>query len=280
MTAVNLKALLSKANKNNYAVAGLVVITWEDALAYIEAADETGIPIILQAGPSCRAFTPISILGKMFRHLADQTKTPICCHLDHGFSYKECKEGIDSGFTSVMFDGSKMPLNKNINISSKISNLAHKYNISVEGEIGEVGYFKGKSSKGTDINQVKEYSIKSKVDAMAISVGNTHLQTSKVAKIDFNKILQIQNITKLPLVLHGSSGISNNIRKKVARMTNVAKFNIGTELRMVGSKSLRNSYNKNINNFDKISIVKPSIQELKKATIKVIKNIGPINAKK
>jgi len=280
MTAVNLKTLLSKANKNNYAVAGLVVITWEDALAYTEAADETGIPIILQAGPSCREFTPISILGKMFRHLADQTKTPICCHLDHGFSYKECKEGIDSGFTSVMFDGSKMSLNKNINISSKISNLAHKYNISVEGEIGEVGYFKGKRSKGTDINQVKEYSIKSKVDAMAISVGNTHLQTSKVAKIDFNKILEIQNITKLPLVLHGSSGISNNIRKKVARMTNVAKFNIGTELRMVACKSLRKSYNSNIKNFDKISIIKPSILELKKETIKVIKNIGPINAKK
>ena len=96
----------------------------------------------------------------------------------------------------------------------------------------------------------------------------------------FNKILEIQNITKLPLVLHGSSGISHNIRKKVARMTNVAKFNIGTELRMVGCKSLRKSYNKNINNFDKINIIKSSILELKKATIKVIKNIGPINAKK
>ena len=123
MTAVNLKTLLKKANKNNYAVAGLVVITWEDALAYTEAADQTGIPIILQAGPSCRAFTPISILGKMFRYLANQTKTPICCHLDHGFSFRECKEGIDSGFTSVMFDGSKMSLKKNIHISSKISNL-------------------------------------------------------------------------------------------------------------------------------------------------------------
>ena len=239
MTAVNLKALLSKANKNNYAVAGLVVITWEDALAYTEAADETGIPVILQAGPSCRAFTPISILGKMFRHLADQTKTPICCHLDHGFSYKECKEGIDSGFTSVMFDGSKMPLNKNIKISSKISNLAHKYNISVEGEIGEVGYFKGQNSKGTDVNEAKEYSSKSKVDAMAISVGNTHLQTSKIAKINYQKILDIQKITRLPLVLHGSSGISYIMRNKIARSTKVAKFNIGTELRMIACKSLR-----------------------------------------
>ena len=280
MTAVNLKTLLKKANKYNYAIAGLVVITWEDALAYTEAADETGIPIILQAGPSCRAFTPISILGKMFRYLAAQTKTPICCHLDHGFSYRECKEGIDSGFTSVMFDGSKMPLQKNINISSKISNIAHKYNISVEGEIGEVGYFKGKNSIGTDITEAKTYASKSKVDAMAISVGNTHLQTSKVAKINFNKILDIQKITKLPLVLHGSSGISNIMRKKIATKTNVAKFNIGTELRMIGCKTLRESYNKNIKNYDKISIIKPSIKELKKATISVIKNIGPQIVKK
>ena len=277
MTAVNLKTLLSKANKNNYAIAGLVVITWEDALAYTEAADETGIPIILQAGPSCRAFTPISVLGKMFRYLAEQTKTPICCHLDHGFSFEECKEGIENGFTSVMFDGSKKSLKYNIKTSSKISNLAHKYNISVEGEIGEVGYFKGKNSKGTNIQEAKEYALKSKVDAMAISVGNTHLQTSKIAKIDFQKILEIQKITSLPLVLHGSSGISHIMRNKIARKTKVAKFNIGTELRMVACKSLRKSYNNNIKNFDKISIIKPSIKALKKETIKIIKNIGPKN---
>ena len=280
MTAVNLKTLLSKANKNNYAVAGLVVITWEDALAYTEAADDTGIPIILQAGPSCRSFTPISILGNMFRYLAEQTKTPICCHLDHGFSYKECKEGIDSGFTSVMFDGSKMSLKHNINISAKISELAHKHNISVEGEIGLVGYHKGNKSIGTDIYEAKDYALKSKVDAMAISVGNTHLQTSKVAKINFQKILEIQNVTNLPLVLHGSSGISNLMRNKIARKTQVAKFNIGTELRMVSCKSLRKSYNNNIKNYDKISIIKPSIKELKRKTIKVIKNIGPKNVRK
>jgi fructose-bisphosphate aldolase class II len=228
MTAVNLKTLLNKANKNNYAIAGLVVITWEDALAFTEAADETGIPIILQAGPSCRDFTPISVLGKMFRYLADQTKTPICCHLDHGFTYQDCKEGIDNGFTSVMFDGSKMSLKENIKTSFKISNLAHKYNISVEGEIGEVGYFNGKNSKGTDIHEAKEYASKSKIDAMAISVGNTHLQISKIAKINYQKIIEIQNITKLPLVLHGSSGISHVMRKKIARKTKVAKCNIGT----------------------------------------------------
>ena len=89
------------------------------------------------------------------------------------------------------------------------------------------------------------------------------------------KIIEIQNITNLPLVLHGSSGISHSIRKKIARKTKVAKFNIGTELRMFACNSLRKSYNNNVNNFDKISIIEPSIKELKKETIKVIKNIGP-----
>ena len=99
---------------------------------------------------------------------------------------------------------------------------------------------------------------------------------SKVAKINFNKILEIQKLTKLPLVLHGSSGINSKMRKKIARNTNVAKFNIGTELRVTACNSLRRSYNKNLRNFDKIEIIKPSIVDLKKHTIKVIKNIGPL----
>ena len=102
MTAVSLKKILTDANKNNYAVAGLVVLGWDDALAFTKAADETGVPIILQAGPSCRAHTPVHILGKMFRHLAAQTKTHVCCHIDHGYTFRECAEGIDSGFTSVI----------------------------------------------------------------------------------------------------------------------------------------------------------------------------------
>jgi len=156
MTAVNLSVLLKNANKKNYAVAGLVVLGWEDALAFTQAADETGIPIILQAGPSCRAYTPVPILGKMFRYLAEQTKVPICCHIDHGHSLIECKEGIDNGFTSVMYDGSKLPLRLNINNTAKIAKLAKSYNISLEGEVGIVGYHKDKVSIGTNLIEAKK----------------------------------------------------------------------------------------------------------------------------
>ena len=109
---------------------------------------------------------------------------------------------------------------------------------------------------------------------MAISVGNTHLQTSKVAKIKINKIKEIQNITKIPLVLHGSSGISYKVRRKIASNTNVAKFNIGTELRMIAGNTLRKNINDNINCFDRLELLKPTIIKIKNQAKKVIKNIG------
>ena len=277
MTAVNLTTLLKKANKNNYAVAGLVVLGWEDPLAYTQAADETGIPIILQAGPSCREHTPVPILGKMFRYLADQTKTHICCHIDHGYSLKECKEGMDNGFTSVMFDGSKLPLSKNINASLSIVKLAKSYKVSVEGEVGIVGYHNGKISEGTKVNEAKRFVDESGVDAIAISVGNTHLQTNKIAKIDIKKIIDLQNVINIPLVLHGSSGIGNAMRRKIAKTTNVAKFNIGTELRLIFGNSLRANILQNKDVFDRLKILKPTIKEIKKVAMKVILNIGPVN---
>ena len=277
MTAVNLSTLLNKANKNNYAVAGLVVLGWEDALAFTQAADETGIPIILQAGPSCRAHIPVPILGKMFRYLAGQTKTHICCHIDHGYSLKECKEGMDNGFTSVMYDGSKLSLKNNINNTAKIAKLTKSYKVSLEGEVGIVGFHKGKISEGTNLIEAKKFANESGVDAMAISVGNTHLQTSKIAKIDINKIRDIQNVTKIPLVLHGSSGISYQMRKQIALKTNVAKFNIGTELRMVAGNSLRENVNQDVNIFDRLQLLQPTIIRIKNQAKKVIKNIGMDN---
>ena len=275
MTAVSLKKILTDANKKNYAVAGLVVLAWDDALAFTKAADESGVPIILQAGPSCRAHTPISLLGKMFQYLAAQTKTHVCCHIDHGYTFRECAEGIDSGFTSVMFDGSKLSLIENIKATSKIVKKAHNAKVSVEGEIGFVGYASGKSSEGTLPDEAITFAKESGVDAMAISVGNTHLQTNKIAKIDIDKIRIIQKSTSTPLVLHGGSGIPNHIRKKLAKETNIAKFNIGTELRMTFGNSLRKQVKNNPLIYDRLQLLTPTIPDITKITKKIIKNFGP-----
>ena len=275
MTLKTLKYVLNNANKKNFAVAGLVTLGWEDALGFVEASEATGIPIVLQAGPNCRKYTPIPVIGKMFRYLAEQTKSHIVCHIDHAYTIRECLEGIDNGFTSVMFDGSRFSIKKNINLVSSVVKKAQAAKVSVEGEVGFVGYDKGRISEGTKIEDAKFFANESGADAMAISVGNTHLQQKKRSNIDFEKIKLIERVTNIPLVIHGASGISDKIRKKIAKNTNVAKFNIGTEIRTHFGKTVRKNLLKNKKIYDRIDILKPSIEEIKKLTINIINNIGP-----
>ena len=273
MTVATLSEVLSKAKEHHYAVAGLVVLGWEDARCYAETAEELGLPIILQAGPGCRANTPVPILGKMFRHLAEQSSQPIVCHLDHGYSKEECIEGMENGFTSVMFDGSKLSLNENIEKTHEIAELAHKNDISVEGEIGFVGYSEGAASQSTDPLEAKEFADKSHCDAMAISAGNVHLQTNTSSSIDTDVIEKIQSLTSIPLVLHGSSGIDHTLRRKLATTTNVCKFNIGTELRKTFGDNLRKKIDQNPNIYDRIQLINLPLQELKSVTKTIIENI-------
>ena len=276
MTVATLSEVLSKAKEHHYAVAGLVVLGWEDARCYAEAAEELGLPVILQAGPGCRANTPVSILGKMFRHLAEQSRYPIVCHLDHGYTKEECIEGVENGFTSVMYDGSKLSLSENIENTYEISTYAHKHNVSVEGEIGFVGYKDGAQSQSTDPQQAKQFAELSGCDAMAISAGNVHLQTSTSSSIDMKVIEEIQSITSIPLVLHGSSGIDYELRRKIATTTNVCKFNIGTELRKKFGDTLREELPRHPELYDRIQLINLTMDELKKSTKSVLENITQI----
>ena len=276
MTVATLSEVLKNAQQQKYAVAGLVVLGWEDARCYAEAAEELGLPVILQAGPGCRANTPVSILGKMFRHLAEQSRYPIVCHLDHGYTKEECIEGVDNGFTSVMYDGSKLSLSENIENTHEISTYAHKHNVSVEGEIGFVGYKDGAQSQSTDPQQAKQFAELSGCDAMAISAGNVHLQTSTSSSIDMKVIEEIQLITSIPLVLHGSSGIDYELRRKIATTTNVCKLNIGTELRKKFGDTLREELPRHPELYDRIQLINLTMDELKKSTKSVLENITQI----
>ena len=148
MTLATLTDVLQPALRDGYAVGGLVCLGWEDMRAYVRAAEAEGLPVILQAGPSCRKHTPLPVLGKMFRHLSESASVPVVAHLDHGYTAEECREAIDSGFTSVMFDGSRLSLTENIDATSQIVEMAHASGVSCEGEIGFVGYATGEASTG------------------------------------------------------------------------------------------------------------------------------------
>lgn len=275
MTIATLAEVLQPALTKGYAVAGLVTLGWEDMCAFVEAAEAEGCPVILQAGPSCRAHTPLPILGQMFRHLADQATVPVVAHLDHGYSFDDCQKAIDAGFTSVMFDGSRKPLGQNIDETAAIAELAHRAGVSCEGEIGFVGYANGEQSAGTDPEEAAQFARATNVDAMAISVGNVHLQQTEGAGLDLARIRAIEAVTNVPLVIHGGSGVPSEQRRELAVGSNVCKFNIGTELRMAFGSALRQTLTDHPDRFDRLDILKATQGPMTLAARSALRSLMP-----
>ncbi|PXW70344.1 fructose-bisphosphate aldolase class II [Loktanella sp. PT4BL] len=273
MTLATLKDVLQPALRGGYAVGGLVCLGWEDMCAFVAAAEAENCAVILQAGPGCRAHTPLPVLGKMFRHLAENASVPVVAHLDHGYTYDECSDALDAGFTSLMFDGSRKPLKDNIKETRQIVDLAHNSGISCEGEIGFVGYAGGERSAGTDPSEAAIFAAETGIDAMAISVGNVHLQQETDAGLDEARIAAIQEATQVPLVIHGGSGVPIDQRRHLARTTNICKFNIGTELRMAFGAALREAVNKDPDRFDRIAILKETHDPVMAAARTVLRNL-------
>ena len=274
MTLATLRDVVQPALRDGYAVAGLVCLGWEDMRAYAMAAQAERAPVILQAGPSCRAHTPLPVLGKMMRHLAESVDVPVVVHLDHGYTYDECSEALDSGFTSLMFDGSRKPLAENIAETLGIAEMAHAAGISCEGEIGFVGYSGGDASAGTDPEEAATFARESGVDAMAISVGNVHLQQDHEGGLDEARIRAIEEITQIPLVIHGGSGVPNAQRLALATGSRICKFNIGTELRMAFGAALRAAVDKDPARFDRVQILKDTHDPVMEAARAVIRGVG------
>ncbi len=274
MTLVTLAQVLQPANALGYAVPGLVCLGWEDMRAYVAAAEAERAPIILQAGPGCRDHTPLPILGKMFRHLAEGASVPVVAHLDHGRTMDECRAALDAGFTSVMFDGSALPLQQNIDLTAAMAELAHAAGASCEGEIGFVGYAGGAASDGTDPAEAARFAAETGVDAMAISIGNLHLQQGQGQGLDLARLAAIEALTTVPLVIHGGSGVPAAQRLQLAATSRIAKFNIGTELRMAFGTALRAALARDPARFDRIAILKDTETPVAEAARAVIRGLG------
>ena len=203
--------------------------------------------------------------------LAEDAGVPVVAHLDHGYTFEECQEALDAGFTSLMYDGSRKPLAQNIDETARIAQMAHAAGISCEGEIGFVGYADGENSAGTDPEEAAIFARDSGVDAMAISVGNVHLQQDKQGGLDMPRIRMIEAVTDVPLVIHGGSGVPVAQRRELALGSKVCKFNIGTELRMAFGAALRKAVNADADRFDRVSILKETHDPVMIAAMDVLR---------
>jgi fructose-bisphosphate aldolase, class II len=269
-----LAEVLGPALRDGYAVPGLVCLGWEDARAYVRAAEEERAPVILQAGPGARAHMPVAVWGAMLRYLAEAASVPVVVHLDHGLSVEECRAAIAAGFSSVMVDGSALPLEDNIRLTAEVVALAHAAGVSCEGEVGVVGYAGGKASFGTDPKEAARFARETGVDALAVSVGNVHLQTGPGTGLDLGLLRAIEAMTEVPLVIHGGSGVPVAERAALAAGSRIAKFNIGTELRMAFGAALRAAVAQDPVRFDRIAILRDTEDPVVEAARSVFRGLG------
>jgi fructose-bisphosphate aldolase class II len=273
---VNLTDLMQPALKNGYAVPCFNVFGYEDALAVVTAAEARNAGVILAVNLDMTLFMPLDHIIGMLKPLAMSTKVPVCLHLDHNYDIPTVIKAIDAGFTSVMYDGSQLPIAENIAGVKEVVAHAKKLGVSVEAEVGSVPYASGRDhikSELTDINEAIMMLEQAKPDVIAVSVGNVHRLENTFIDIDFTRFNELQAAMNVPLVIHGTSGVKTTDIQKLAQ-GNVCKFNIGTCLRQRFGKSLRNTLAADPHLFDRLTIMKSIIPEVSHEADKMIALLG------
>ena len=236
MPKVNMIEMLKKAKREKYAVPLINVDTLEWLHAVLDAAERLKSPIIIGfASFQVEALGGVNTVVKLIEGLdMDKNYTiPYVIHLDHGASFEKCKSAIDAGFSSVMIDASILPLEENISLTKKVVEYAHSFDVSVEAEIGHVGGDEGNGGREVlyaDLDECVRLVNETNIDCLTPALGSVHGDYTGEPKLGFKEMEEISNAVKIPLVLHGGSGIPDfQIRKCIELGT--AKINVATENR-------------------------------------------------
>lgn len=233
MSLVKVNELLKHATKNHYGVAAVNVINIETVKYIIEAAESEKVPVIVQFFPGFDSYIRMKYIAYAAVDMAKRASVPVAVHLDHSAGYEIAMNGIKSGFPSVMVDGSGLPFEENIELTSSIVRAANVFNIDVEAELGHVGSGSNEddiinSDYYTNVDQAVEFVERTGCGSLAIAVGNAHGPYIKTPNLDFDRIRAIRSRVKVPLVLHGCSDIPE---AQICEAVNLgmSKFNIATE---------------------------------------------------
>ncbi len=247
MPLVRSKELLLDAQRNRYAVGAFNVENMEMMQAVIAAAEAENAPVILQTTPSTLKYADTSLYYAMAKAMAEKTFVPVSIHLDHGSSAQLCEKAAKDGYTSLMIDGSQLPLEENINLTKKVVEMAKTYNISpsVEAELGKLGgkeddvVVKDGEDVYTDVKEAVQFVQQTGIDSLAVAIGTAHGFYKGTPKLDFERLALIRANVSVPLVLHGSSGIADEDIIKAISL-GICKVNFATELRAAYSDAVKN----------------------------------------
>lgn len=307
MPLVGTKDMFKKAYEGGYAIGAFNMNNMETLQAIAEGANETNSPVIIQVSSGARKYANPLYLVKMLDAAVVSTNIPIALHLDHGNSFELCKDCIDSGFTSVMIDLSHLPFEENIEGTKKVVEYAHKYGVSVEGELGVLAGVEDDVNHSdedafyTQPNEVFDFVKGTGVDSLAIAIGTSHgaFKFKGEPKLRFDILEEVaRRIPGFPIVLHGASsvpqefvkiinqyggdmsgaqGVPEELLRKAASMA-VCKINIDSDLRMAFTAAVRKHMAENPTHFDPRQYIGDARENVKKIVKhKIINVLGSAN---
>lgn len=253
MPFINGKTMLEHAYENNYAVGAFSAHNAETIQAIIEAAEEEQAPIMIQVGQRVIQSIGLEPMKVMIDSFAKHSTIPIAIHLDHSRDYGQTLQAIQLGFQSVMFDGSGLEFNRNVSITKKVAEIAKALRIGSEGEIGKIGGTEDDITVAesdaliTTVDEATAFIKETDVDYLAVSIGTAHGIYKETPKLRFERLKEISEVVKRPIVLHGGSDIPDEQIKQAISL-GVAKINVDTELRKAYTAGVKKAFYKNADN--------------------------------
>lgn len=276
MSLYSVSKLYQGLPRGNYAIAAFNVHNMEYTQAVIKSAEKEDAPVILMIGEPIIAFAGLEMLSTICKLAANNTRVPVSIILDHGKKITIIDESIKLGL-SVMFDGSILPFEENIKITREVVDKAHISGVSVEGELGSISGAEDeeeiKTSAMTDPEKAKIFVEKTKVDLLAISIGNCHGLYRAKPNLDLDRLARIKKLVNVPLVLHGGSDLPEDQTRKAIEY-GIKKYNIGTDLKITFASTLKKSLNREVMPFQPADTLGVAREAVFKVACKKIRLMG------
>ncbi len=300
---VTTKEMFEKSMKEHFAIGAFNVNNMEIIQGIVDAAAEEKSPVILQASSSAIKYARINYLMKMVEAAVEEhPEIPVALHLDHGPDFETCKMCVDSGFTSVMFDGSKYDFEENVRLTKEVVDYAHSHGVVVEAELGKLAGIEddvnveASDAMYTDPAQAKEFVERTGCDSLAIAIGTSHgaYKFKGEAKLRFDILAKIKElIPNTPIVLHGAStvipelvemcnkyggnipgakGVPDEILNEASKK-GVSKINVDTDLRLAMTAQIRKVFAEDPSSFDPRKYLTPAREEVKNTVKHKIKDV-------
>ena len=242
MSLVNMRSLLKAAGAGGWAAGSFSVANMECIRGVLNAAEELRAPIILQIAEVRLPHSPLYLIGPMMMAAADRASVPVAVHLDHGKTLACIREALDLGFTSVMCDGSELPIDENVKLTEEVVSLASKYDAAVEAEVGRVGRGEDGAEMEAQIASLNDCfrMDETGIDALAVGIGNAHGLYAASPKLRYDVLEQLNGRLRAALVMHGGTGLTDEQFQTVISL-GMRKINIATDIFMAQAGACQGS---------------------------------------